>query len=109
VPQRMTDQTLRVLDALLEEPDRDRYGLDLMEAAGLSSGTAYPILHRLENDGWLHSWTEGIDPSVEGRPRRRLYRLTGLGEVEAKELLEARRKGNQRQPRPAARERGATA
>jgi len=77
----MTKPTLRLLAILLGDPSREWYGLELMELADLPSGTAYPMLHRLEADGWLISTREEIDPTNEGRPRRRLYRLTGLGEA----------------------------
>lgn len=100
---------MQILNALLEDPTKGRYGLELMEATALSSGTAYPILHRLEDEGWLESQAEEIDPHSEGRPRRRLYRLTGLGETEAKALLEARRQVEQGLPRPLARREEATA
>jgi DNA-binding PadR family transcriptional regulator len=109
MPRRITDQTLRILNALLEDPAKGRYGLELMESTALASGTAYPILHRLEDEGWLESQAEEIDPHAEGRPRRRLYRLTGLGEIEAKELLEARRRVKQGLPQPLARRKEAPA
>ncbi len=79
----MTPQTMRLLEALLTNPTREWYGLELMELAGLQSGTVYPILHRLEAEGWLASTHERIDPRQEGRPRRRLYRLTGQGVMNA--------------------------
>lgn len=48
-------------------------------AAGLRGhGTLYKALARLERDGLLTSRWEEIDASAEGRPRRRLYRVTGL-------------------------------
>ena len=87
MPQRMTSQTMRLLEVLFTDPARDWYGLELMGLAGLRSGTAYPILHRLEAEGWLKSTREEIDPMEEGRPRRRLYRLTGLGEVNGRAAL----------------------
>lgn len=96
MPQRVTEQTMRLLEALLEEPLAERYGLELMERAQLASGTAYPILHRLEEDGWLESGQEAIDPSAAGRPRRRLYRLTALGEAQAKTLVNERRQRKRR-------------
>jgi PadR family transcriptional regulator, regulatory protein PadR len=83
----MTRQTTRLLEALLGDPTREWYGLELMGLADLASGTAYPLLHRLEADGWLASTREEVDPSREGRPRRRLYRLTALGEGAAREAL----------------------
>jgi PadR family transcriptional regulator PadR len=109
VPKRITKQTLCVLNALLDDPSKGRYGLELMESTALSSGTAYPILHRLEDEGWLESRAEEIDPRAEGRPRRRVYRLTGLGETEAKALLEALHRAKQRQPQSLTRRREATA
>ena len=77
---RMTLQTQLVLGSLLEDPQRERYGLELCADLGLASGTIYPILARLEQVGWVASAWE--DPAVHessGRPRRRLYRLTGDG------------------------------
>lgn len=97
MPQRITEQTLRLLNALLDDPTRGRYGLELMESTALSSGTAYPILHRLEDEGWLESRAEEVEPRTLGRPRRRLYWLTGLGEMEAKALLESHRQASQDQ------------
>jgi hypothetical protein len=46
-------------------------------AALLGHGTLYKALARLERDGLLTSRWEEIDASAEGRPRRRLYRVTG--------------------------------
>lgn len=81
---RMTIPVAKVLSALLADPAADRYGLDLMKASGLPSGTLYPILQRLQDAGWLESRWEEIDPVAEGRPARRYYRLTGLGVAEAR-------------------------
>jgi PadR family transcriptional regulator, regulatory protein PadR len=53
MPPRMTMQTQLVLQALLRRPDRELYGLKLAEETGLLPGTAYPILLRLENEGWV--------------------------------------------------------
>lgn len=72
---RMTIPTQLVLLALLDEPDQERYGLELAALAGLATGTIHPILARLENAGWVHSHWEQVDPAEKGRPRRRYYRL----------------------------------
>lgn len=72
---RMTLPTQLVLRALLEDPQRERYGLEICAAAGLPSGTIHPILARLEKVGWLLSSWEQVDPKEQGRPRRRYYRL----------------------------------
>ena len=63
------------------------WGLKLSEELDVGSGTVYPLLARLEKAGWLESCWESIDPAAEGRPRRRLYRLTGLGQRVASEAL----------------------
>src|SRR5439155_6277065 len=65
----------------------DHYGLDLMRGTGLPSGTLYPILHRLQEAGWLASRWEEIDPVEESRPARRYYRLTAEGVAAARQAL----------------------
>ncbi|MFC7479660.1 PadR family transcriptional regulator [Luedemannella flava] len=67
-PVRLTLPVTRILAALLDDPDEPRYGLDLMAATGLPSGTLYPILTRLHAAGWLRTEWEDIDPSAAGRP-----------------------------------------
>jgi PadR family transcriptional regulator PadR len=84
---RITIPTARILAALLAEPDADRYGLELMQATGLASGSLYPILHRLQGAGWVEARWEQIDPGAEGRPARRFYRLTADGVVNARQAL----------------------
>jgi PadR family transcriptional regulator, regulatory protein PadR len=84
---RMTLPTQLVLRTLLEEPTRERYGLELGQAAGLPSGTIHPILARLERIGWLESAWEDADPHEQGRPRRRYYRLTPDGTERARNAL----------------------
>ncbi len=69
-------QTVRVLRALAADPARWRYGYDLVTEVNLKSGSLYPILVRLADRGLLEtSW----EPSVDSRPPRHLYRLTGAG------------------------------
>jgi PadR family transcriptional regulator PadR len=85
---RITLQTLAILSAFLERPEDDWYGLELSRMSGIKSGTMYPALIRLEAAGWLESRWETIDPALEGRPRRRLYRLTGVGADSARNVLD---------------------
>jgi DNA-binding PadR family transcriptional regulator len=84
---RMTIPTQRVLEALLDDPQRELYGLEIGEAAGLRSGTVHPILARLEGYGWLTSRWEDIDATAEGRPARRYYSLTADGVQAARAAL----------------------
>jgi PadR family transcriptional regulator, regulatory protein PadR len=85
---RMTLPTQLVLRALLAEPTREMYGLQICEKAGLPSGTIHPILARLEGLGWLESsWEDTASAHSEGRPRRRYYRLTTDGAERARTAL----------------------
>jgi len=76
---RMTTQTLKVLVAFTTSQLDELSGAEIGKRTGLQSGTLYPILARLEKVKWLQSKWEQGDPSELGRPRRRLYQLTGLG------------------------------
>jgi DNA-binding PadR family transcriptional regulator len=76
---RLSDQTIRVLSALMVCPTDELSGADIAKRAKLASGTLYPMLQRLEEVGWLSSRWEAGDPKVLGRPRRRFYKLTGEG------------------------------
>jgi PadR family transcriptional regulator, regulatory protein PadR len=84
---RLTQPTLKVLRLLLQDPGTGRSGAELSVAAKVGSGTLYPMLARLEVAGWLSSEWETIDPSEAGRPRRRYYKLTGLGRTSANRAL----------------------
>lgn len=86
---RVTGPLLKVLAALLDDSQlgTDSYGLDLSRRTGIKSGTLYPVLDRLEDAGWVRARWEGIEPTKAGRPRRRLYRLTGTGAHEACQTL----------------------
>jgi PadR family transcriptional regulator PadR len=86
---RMTTSVLKVVAALLADPAAERYGLQLMQATRLPSGTLYPILVRLERAGWVESRWEQTDPAAEGRPNRRYYRLTADGTAEARREVAA--------------------
>jgi DNA-binding PadR family transcriptional regulator len=86
---RITTNVAQVLAVLLDDPQVERYGLELMRATGQPSGTLYPILTRLQEAGWIQAGWEDIDPSVEGRPARRYYRLTAEGLPAARTELAA--------------------
>ena len=66
---RMSLQTLKVLEAFLENTTSELSGADVHQSCGIASGTLYPILLRLEAAGWFTSRWESIDPSSAGRPR----------------------------------------
>jgi PadR family transcriptional regulator PadR len=87
-PMRITLNVAKVLRVLLENPTAQRYGLEIGRAAGLTGGSLYPVLLKLERAGVLVSGWEDVDPSEVGRPRRRLYWLTSQGAEYAKGALQ---------------------
>ena len=47
-----------------------------------ATGILYRALQRLDDGGLIENWWEDPDLATEaGRPRRRLYRITGAGAV----------------------------
>jgi len=77
-------QTRALLAALLSQPQAWRYGYDLSKETGLKSGTLYPLLIRLSDQGLLEAeWQAPLQP---GRPARHAYRLTGAGAARAAAL-----------------------
>jgi PadR family transcriptional regulator PadR len=64
---------------MISDPAAPRYGYDLMKAAKLPSGTLYPMLARLQQDGLVDSEWEAQREDAGGRPPRRYYRLTAEG------------------------------
>jgi DNA-binding PadR family transcriptional regulator len=80
-------QTVALLAALMERPRTWKHGYELSKETGLKSGTLYPILIRLSEQGLLSSrWKDAERP---GRPPRHVYRLTAPGLVLAREQVEA--------------------
>ena len=81
----MTYQTALVLEALAAGR---HHGFDIMDATDLPSGTVYPILRRLDEEGLVRSrWERDTVARREQRPARRYYELTTAGEGK---LAEAR-------------------
>jgi PadR family transcriptional regulator, regulatory protein PadR len=84
----MTVGVQAVLGALLQQPDTELYGLEIVKASGLEPGTIYPILQRLRGAGWVSDRWENPEPAhAEGRPPRRYYRLTMEGRARAVHAL----------------------
>jgi hypothetical protein len=73
-------EDLKVMGIMLEDAMAWHYGLFLSDRAGVSDGTVYPALARLEADGWVESKWDESGSKGEDHPRRRLYKLTGLGQ-----------------------------
>jgi DNA-binding PadR family transcriptional regulator len=65
-----------------------RFGFDIMQATGLTSGTVYPALERLEAAGYLTStWEDAADAHAAGRPARRYFTLTAAGAIALRAAL----------------------
>ena len=76
-------QTRALLAAFLDRSRTWRHGYDLSKETGLRSGTLYPLLMRLSEQGFLESrWEEAERP---GLPPRHVYRLTASGRALALE------------------------
>ncbi|MER5559674.1 PadR family transcriptional regulator [Streptomyces sp. NPDC002506] len=69
--------------------DAPAWGLSICQTAELGSGTVYPILERLADNGWITS-REETDPHP-GRPARRYYELTVAGRAQATEAFAKRK------------------
>jgi PadR family transcriptional regulator, regulatory protein PadR len=87
---KLTAPLERVLRVFLDDPSGRRYGYDLMKAARLPSGTLYPMLARLQDQGLVASEWEAQRDEAGGRPARKYYQLTGDGiRVARAELAQA--------------------
>ena len=64
-----------------------QFGFDIMDATGLTSGTVYPALDRLETAGYLIE-VGGEAARAEGRPARRYFTLTASGATALRAALE---------------------
>ena len=57
-----------------------RFGFDIMDATGLTSGTVYPTLDKLESLGYVSSrWEDVKRARRDKRPPRRYFDLTASG------------------------------
>src|SRR5689334_20847096 len=83
-PPNASKQTALVLATLLDRSTRWTHGYGLSQLTGLKAGTIYPLLMRLQEQGFLESnWQETDKP---GLPSRHVYRLTQGGRVLEREL-----------------------
>jgi DNA-binding PadR family transcriptional regulator len=74
---RPSKQMLLLLEVLSARPQQWRHGYDLMKETGLLSGTLYPLLMRMTEQGLVEA--EWREPEQLGRPARHVYRLTAAG------------------------------
>jgi PadR family transcriptional regulator, regulatory protein PadR len=68
--------------------DGNRFGFGIMDATGLTSGTVYPALDRLEALGYVDSqWEDVRTARRDKRPSRRYFDLTAAGAAALAEAL----------------------
>ncbi len=78
IRKRQPSKQMRILlDSLSAQRQEWRHGYDLMKETGLSSGTLYPLLMRMTDQGLVEA--EWREPAQPGRPARHAYRLTAAG------------------------------
>ncbi|MBV9550353.1 MAG: PadR family transcriptional regulator [Alphaproteobacteria bacterium] len=83
-------QTRLLLTVLRENPSAWQHGYELSKATGLKSGTLYPLLIRLQEQGFLEArWEEAERP---GKPPRHAYKITTSGKQLAQSLVRAKQK-----------------
>jgi PadR family transcriptional regulator PadR len=76
-------QTQRLLQTMARDREAWRHGYELSRQTGLKSGTLYPLLIRLSEQGLLEARWQA--PERPGRPARHAYRLTPAGMVLARQ------------------------
>ena len=102
---KLTRPLERVLRVFLADISARHYGYDLMKAADLPSGTLYPMLARLQDQGLVTSQWEPPPTDASGRPPRKYYQLTGDGirvaRLELAQAAQAAHRATQHAARPA--------
>jgi PadR family transcriptional regulator PadR len=79
--------TVAILRSIEEE---HAYGLDIISATGLATGTVYVTLGRLQKRGFVSThWEDQRVADREGRPRRRYYTLSAAGRAALEDALES--------------------
>ncbi len=79
--------TAAILRAIAQERN---YGLDIIAATGLPTGTVYVTLGRLQKRGFVSTiWEDDATAEADGRPRRRYYALTRAGHDALEQTLAA--------------------
>lgn len=83
---RPSKQKLLLLGALFDRAPQWCHGYDLMKQTGLLSGTLYPLLMRMQEEGLVQA--QWCAPEQPGRPARHVYRLTATGLQGARAAIE---------------------
>ncbi len=88
-----------ILRRFLSAPTDELHGFRIINEAGIPSSTLYPALRLLAEKRSFLTWRwEDIDPRVEKRPPRRLYRLRGESASAARKALSEYEAHQEKQP-----------
>ena len=82
----LSRQARILLLALARSGQEWSHGYELARSTGLRSGTLYPLLIRLESQGYLQAQWQS--PAGAGRPPRHAYRLSAAGLALARSVEE---------------------
>lgn len=81
---RPSPQMRTLIEALAARAPQRWHGYELMKETGLMSGTVYPLLMRMTDQGLVEA--QWCAPEQPGRPARHTYRLTAAGLQLARDL-----------------------
>src|SRR4051812_7503395 len=96
-PRVLSTPAATILRRFVADPDAELHGFEIIRETGIPSSTLYPALRLLAEDrGYLTSRHEQIDPSVDRRPARHLYRLDPATALAAREALAEHAEHNRR-------------
>lgn len=76
-----------VLFTMATNHKREMYGREICQATSIRPGTAYPILLRMLNAGWVEDRWEMDSEKSHGRPPRHYYRLRPSAVREIQQML----------------------
>jgi DNA-binding PadR family transcriptional regulator len=79
-------ETKKLFATLLQQPRSWHYGYELSKRTGLKSGTLYPLLIRLNDQGLLEA--KWLEPETPGKPPRHAYKLSPGGLAFAREITQ---------------------
>ena len=87
-PQKRVNLTYPTAMVLQSLANGYHYGFDILDVTDLPSGTVYPILRRLDEEGLVKSkWEKAEIAHRENRPPRRYYEITKWGDKTLAEAL----------------------
>jgi|SRR6476646_760008 len=85
---KLSSTAIKVVSLFLAAPDREIYGLQIIEEAGIPSGSLYPIVHLLERLEVLEgAWEDLETAAAAGHRPRKKYKLGPDGAQRARDLI----------------------